>query len=285
MLRSDYYESILFTGGKKINVSRKMDASYMNKLHWHPYPEILLSLSDMNEVAINFNKYTLNMNDVAIIYPGSLHSIKENTQQSILIVQFTYELFSIMDALDKNASLFSRCPYIAYSPYASKSDSIVALIKELIETAETDAPFKEVHMYSLLLSFFEKVGQYCINAQKEDLPDAPSFECKVTRQIAEACLYISHNCAKPLTLDDISSHLSISRSHFAHLFKRYTNTTFIDFLTRERIKRAQVMFSNPNMLIIDIAFESGFSSLSSFNRAFRKITGLSPSQFRETMIS
>ena len=38
------------------------------------------------------------------------------------------------------------------------------------------------------------------------------------------------------------------------------------------------------MQIIDIAFDSGFSSISSFNRSFKKITGLSPSQFRETMI-
>ena len=38
------------------------------------------------------------------------------------------------------------------------------------------------------------------------------------------------------------------------------------------------------MQIIDIAFDSGFSSISSFIRSFKKITGLSPSQFRETMI-
>ena len=40
------------------------------------------------------------------------------------------------------------------------------------------------------------------------------------------------------------------------------------------------MFRKPNVHIIDIAFDSGFTSLSAFNRAFKKITGMSPSKFR-----
>ena len=102
--------------------------------------------------------------------------------------------------------------------------------------------------------------------------------------MAEACLYISQNCTQPLTLDDAAGYMGVSKSHFAHLFKEYTNTTFVDFLTEERIKRAQALFSNPDTQIIDIAFDSGFSSISSFNRAFKKITGLSPSKYRQTMI-
>ena len=49
-------------------------------------------------------------------------------------------------------------------------------------------------------------------------------------------------------------------------------------------QNAQALFSNPDTQIIDIAFDSGFSSISSFNRAFKKITGLSPSKYRQTMI-
>ena len=61
--------------------------------------------------------------------------------------------------------------------------------------------------------------------------------------------------------------------------------TFIDFLTTERIKRTEFLLSNPKAHLIDIAFDSGFSSISSFNRTFKKIKGISPSEFRKTMIN
>ena len=59
--------------------------------------------------------------------------------------------------------------------------------------------------------------------------------------------------------------------------------TFIEFLTTERIKRSEFLLLDPEEHVIDIAFDLGFLSISSFNRAFKKIKGISPSEFRKTM--
>ena len=48
---------------------------------------------------------------------------------------------------------------------------------------------------------------------------------------------------------------------------------------------AESLISNPKAHMIDIAYDSGFSSISSFNRAFKKIKGISPSEFRKTLIN
>ena len=157
------------------------------------------------------------------------------------------------------------------------------LLKKFAAEYETQAPFREVRMYALLLQFFERVGRRCLEEQQADPAGETGPEQKQVKRMAEACLYISQNCTKPLTLEDAAAQMGVSKSYFANLFKRYTNTTFVAFLTEERIKRAQRMFRKPNVHIIDIAFDSGFTSLSAFNRAFKKITGMSPSKFRETM--
>lgn len=189
----------------------------------------------------------------------------------------------IMSEFNSNFSMFSQYHCIKYDPSNIDADRMIFLIKKLPELYYSDTLFNEVRIYSLLLEFFAKLGQYCVNTRKEEFSDDAITDYKSTKLMTEACLYISQNCTKPLTLDDISHHIGVSKSHFSHLFKKYTNMTFIDFLTTERIKITEFLISNPKAHIIDIAFGSGFSSLSSFNRAFKKIKGISSSEFRKRM--
>ena len=51
---------------------------------------------------------------------------------------------------------------------------------------------------------------------------------------------------------------------FTRLFKTYTNMTFIDYVTTERIRKAETLISNSKAQMIDIAFDAGFSSVSTF---------------------
>ena len=283
MLLNEYFETISFAQGAQFNVSHAIDTDYMNKLHWHPFVEILVSLAEGNAVSVNFCRYELGINDILLLYPGDLHSIEGGSTNAYLIIQFPNELFTVMNELRDQAGLFSRHPYIRYDRTSCEADGLLVLLKKFAAEYETQAPFREVRMYALLLQFFERVGRRCLEEQQADPAGETGPEQKQVKRMAEACLYISQNCTKPLTLEDVAAQMGVSKSYFANLFKRYTNTTFVAFLTEERIKRAQRMFRKPNVHIIDIAFDSGFMSLSAFNRAFKKITSMSPSKFRETM--
>lgn len=283
MHTKNYFERLNFTSGKKINVSKKIDINFSNTMHWHPFVEILLSLYDNNEVTINFTEHVLKTNDLVIIYPGDLHSLDHVAENAFILVQFPLDLLMIMSEFNSNFSVFSQYQCIKYDPSNIDADRMIFFIKKLPELYFSDMLFNEVRIYSLLLEFFVELGQYCVNAKKEEFSDDAKTDYKSTKLITEACLYISQNCTNPLTLDDVSHHIGVSKSHFSHLFKKYTDMTFIDFLTTERIKRTEFLISNPKAHIIDIAFDSGFSSLSSFNRAFKKIKGIPPSEFRERM--
>jgi AraC-like DNA-binding protein len=283
MLMNNYFERLNFDSGKKFLVSKKIDINFSDRMHWHPFIEILVSLYDNNEVTINFTKYVLKTNDLAIIYPGDLHSLNHVAENAFIIVQFPLDLLMNISEFNSNFSVFYQHRCIKYDPSNIDADRMIFLIKELPELYYSDTLFSEMRIYSLLLAFFAKLGQYCVNAKKEEFSDDANTEYKSIKLITEACLYISQNCTKSLTLDDISHHIGVSESHFSHLFKKYTNMTFMEFFTTERVKRSEFLLSDPKAHIIDIAFDSGFSSISSFNRAFKKIKGISPSEFRETM--
>lgn len=281
---TNYFENLHFNSGQKINVSRKIDMSFSDTMHWHPFIEILVSLNDHNEVTVNFIQYTLRTNDLIILYPGDLHSINHATEDSFILVQFPIDLLMILSDFNSNFSMFYQYHYIKYDPSNIDADRMVYLIKKLPALYDAKSPFGEVRAYTALLDFYINLGQYCINAKQEEFSGDATTEYRSVKLMNDACLYISQNCTKPLTLDTISHHLGVSKSHFSHLFKKYTDMTFIDYLTTERIKRTEFLISNPSAHFIDIAFDSGFSSVSSFNRAFKKIKGISPSEFRETMM-
>lgn len=285
MQSNEYFESVSFQHGNNFNVSRALDIRYLKRIHWHPFVEILVSLTDGNVVEINFTQYDMGINDIVLICPGDLHTIQQGSEASFLIIQFSSDMLSILHELSSHSALIFRHRYLQYNPSDAESDRLVLLMKEFAAESDSHTAFRQVRMYSILLRFFENLGQRCIRLQEEDNIDMANLQPKATRQMAEACMYVAQNCKNPLTLEDISLHMGISKSHFSHLFKQYTNMTFVDFLTAERIKQAQAMFLNPNALVVDIAFDSGFSSISSFNRAFKKITGMSPSEFRKTMAS
>lgn len=92
--------------------------------------------------------------------------------------------------------------------------------------------------------------------------------------------YIDSHYTEELTLDNIADFSGFSKYHFTRLFKQYTDSTFYDYLIYRRIKAAEELLANPELSITEIALQSGFSSISTFNRIFKQKKGCTPSEYR-----
>lgn len=283
---NEYYENLVFENGRKINYSPKINADFTDLTHWHPFVELLLCLENGNEVTINFNHYKLDVNDLVILYPGDLHSIRNVSEDSFLIIQFPLSLLSIITEIDNLLPALSKYPVLKYDSKNIEHDRLILILKSIFEpdNMNTDRPFPEIPTYTKLLHFFYIYVQMILRNMPHEIGSHDIAQYKSAKLMTEACLYISQNCSDPLTLEGVAHQIGISKSYFSHLFKDYTKMTFVDFLTRERIKKSESLFLGSRKKIIDIAFECGFTSMSSFNRAFKKIKGLSPTEFREILI-
>jgi AraC-like DNA-binding protein len=98
--------------------------------------------------------------------------------------------------------------------------------------------------------------------------------------IARARLYIQEHLSEDLSLGLVAKAVNASSFYFCKLFKRSTGVNFVDYISQLRIDKAKNLLLNPSCLVSEIAFEVGFQSLTHFNRVFKKLTGLSPSQYR-----
>ncbi len=86
-----------------------------------------------------------------------------------------------------------------------------------------------------------------------------------------------------LKLKDLAAAIDISTHHLSQILNEYLHKSFFDFINEYRVKAAQDMLRNPDLdhyTILSIAFDAGFKSKASFNAAFKKYTGQTPSGYR-----
>ncbi|WP_275314669.1 AraC family transcriptional regulator [Tenacibaculum bernardetii] len=105
---------------------------------------------------------------------------------------------------------------------------------------------------------------------------------KTIIRITKAITYIEDNLHKKLMLVEVASKACFSRFHFHRLFLTVTGETLNNFITRKRIeKAASFLLHKKETPITLVAEKVGFTSLSSFSRAFKKFYGMSPAEFKK----
>lgn len=89
-----------------------------------------------------------------------------------------------------------------------------------------------------------------------------------------------------LTLQDLADNLSISKHHLTQVINEKLNKNFYLFINEYRVEVVKQMMadaSNNNLTILAIAFDCGFNSKSSFNKIFKQITGMTPTQYKSSI--
>jgi AraC-like DNA-binding protein len=91
---------------------------------------------------------------------------------------------------------------------------------------------------------------------------------------------ITDNVATPLSAAELAAELGMSESRFSRFFRHATGNTFTDFVNRIRVNRACHLLMESDRQVTDICYEVGFQNVANFNRRFREVKGMTPSEFR-----
>ncbi|HWB25792.1 MAG TPA: helix-turn-helix domain-containing protein [Chitinophagaceae bacterium] len=98
--------------------------------------------------------------------------------------------------------------------------------------------------------------------------------------IKQAQEYIEKNLAEKLSVEDIASKFAIGRRHFERRFKKATNNTPSEYIQRVRIEAAKKQLENSRKNVNEVMYDVGYSDNKAFRTVFKKISGLSPVDYR-----
>lgn len=114
--------------------------------------------------------------------------------------------------------------------------------------------------------------------------EAPEAERNSDLLISHVLSYLDNNFARyDLSLDSVASIVGINPSYLSALFKKVTGVNFTAYITDKRISAAKELMKDPLRTAGEIASLTGYESASYFTRAFKKKTGMTPTEYRKSL--
>ena len=105
-------------------------------------------------------------------------------------------------------------------------------------------------------------------------------------RLDRALKYINSNLHRHLSLCEIAREINVSKHYFCHLFAMHFGISPHRYILRKRVDKAKLLIrQHPEIKMVDVALDCGFSSQSHFNKQFRNLTGTIPSVYRDNIFS
>lgn len=121
-----------------------------------------------------------------------------------------------------------------------------------------------------------------LNIKEEESPGEGDEE--ETNPIIEAAKrYITEHYKEDLSLAMVAENAKVTAPYISTLFTKYEHCGFIEYLNQYRVERAKLFLRDYGLKTYEVAYKVGFKDEKYFSKVFKKITGMSPSEFRKTI--
>ena len=257
------------------------------------YKFLLNSTDTLKEILETGNRFTSSESDIFYILDkvqffsyviASLIILKEyrieikNVYSSIEHINLSWLTFVVLGLTGwKSLSLLN---YILWYTLADYSGWILYIVAEVAFLTFISIMFLKGLKQPVIFSGTNK-DQSRHKYEKTLLADAvkEDYMDKLIRHIKSQKPYLEPS----LSLDELAENVSIPSHHLSQILNTCFNKNFFDFINSYRIKESERLLSEQDTYrktILEILYETGFNSKSVFNTAFKKHTGMTPTQFR-----
>lgn len=245
------------------------------EFHAHDFLELYYFLDGSVTYYIEDQVYDLCPGDLLIIPAGKMHRpviANEHAAYERMVLWITPQYLQSIDSpagdLQKNLQKVGEHGYCV--PFrGDETVFVTALLKKLLymQRNDTDPKFCAGAVELYLWTIFRSYGVIDTTHRNE------------TQVIPQVIRYITEHFSEPLTLEDIAAEFFVSKSYLNRHFKAYTNSTVYAYIMALRLTHARRMLRE-GIPAVEAGRECGFSDYSTFYKAFKTQTGLSPQQFK-----
>lgn len=237
----------------------------MPSAHYHSHYEIYYLRKGKAKYFIDNITFDINEGDMVLIPPYVIHRTAyiEGGELERLLITFT------LDFMEKNED---DAVFKCFDRYCIKKADVYKSLINSIEAENTNSDeFSDELIKNYITTLLIRLSR--ITEKNSFEIDAPSFIQKITE-------YITENYSTEITLDELSTRFSVSKSHLSRQFKAITGFGLNEYITIVRVKNAERLILTTDLSMTEIATACGFNDSNYFSSVFKKLKGIPPLKFR-----
>lgn len=256
--------------------------AYPVSAHTHNAAELYLTLTPLPDVLLNDTVSSLKEGTLIIIPPFCIHQLyhEKNVLHERYILNLDYHWLN--NILYQNHKL-TECLKRSAKPlilHLSK-EQLSALTNEMNKIIPVigEKSIKSTAEFFTMLSVLDSAVQSSL----EKVSYQPMKITKSQKTVNEIIAYINTHLEENPTLSEISQNFYLNKDYLSRLFEKHTHTSIGRYIAILRIAKAKE-YLREGMTVNQVSEKMGFSSYAYFFRVFQKMTGLSPSQYKNSLI-
>ncbi len=257
---------------------------FYNQLHQHEEIQISYIVEGSGSLIVGDSINYYKANDILVIGENIPHVFRSDPSVSPKSIMYT--LFFTKDSFGDDffniSDLLELSPFFKESFYGMKLLSHQKMIiKHFLKLKDKNRILRIASLLNIL--------NLIIHAEKEQLSSFV-YKKKYTdaegKRMNDVIQYSMDHFNTPISLEDISEKANMSKNAFCRYFKNRTNKTFFQFLIEIRIQNACKLLYNEKELPIAIISElCGFQNIANFNRKFKELKNMTPSQYKSQFLN
>jgi len=237
--------------------------------HWHSDIEYIYIHTGYLILEVDGEEIHLKQGEFFVVASNVIHTFMESSDDSILyIARIPVENIRTF-GLSTIETLYHDSLHIR------STEELVDIFNDLVFAEykvynELYATAKAFEFTTLLLSN----GHLIMRRIKSDVVEESDITAEIQR-------FIEKSLTEKITLAMLADHLNISENYCSAIIKQKTNFNFLEYINQVRLREAERYLRTTNMQMAEICYATGFNSIQSFNRNFKKIRGITPTEYRK----
>lgn len=277
-METPYYETFQEISDLGIKLAYYTVPGGYRPLHWHEEIELLYQLNGEADIQIEGRKYHIPKKHLTVIDSCQVHSTYTYSDTSMFICIHISRAY--MEKYLSDLSLYQiRClPDEITDEQFGEYRKICQMLEDLTRIYIEDAAALNLESEGIIMQVLAHLIRHFSTRASLHVPSSDRMSIDRIRNVIS---YVEEHYSEPVSLQEISAHLGLTKEYFCRFFKKQMGISFLQYLNEVRISHIYQDLIKTSLPVHEIAEQNGFTNQKLFNQTFKQIYGYTPSAVRK----